>query len=431
MVRKTNVSSRICLVAAAAGAAVLIALPIAAAGPAGLDPSFGSGGTARVDLGGGDHLEAVAATADGGIVAVGLSISASQRADLAVVRLRRDGTPNTSFGRDGRVLTDLGQYDYASDVAVQRDGAIVVAATATWRPTLLRYLPDGTLDKNFGTNGIVNPAVGRRDTSLVRVFVRPNGRILTVGYFLDTRSTFVLAQFTRNGAPDASFGRNGIVVTDVGTTVADAALGPGGTIVAAGTWTDPRKRSSADDFPVEAVVVRYKANGTLDRSFGRGGILRRDLRPDGCCVVAAVAVQPNGRILLGGYAVPGLPAVARLRPNGALDAAYGRNGMVVLPTGAGVSALALDRAGRALATLRHAGGRMDSDLGVVRLTRSGDLDRPFAASGVGLADLGVFEDAWALALQRDGRIVVAGYSGGALLSADAANDFAFARFDPR
>ena len=414
----------------AAGGAALLLLPLAAAAPGALDPTFGAGGTVRVDLGGSDHLEAVASTTDGGLVAAGLSITGEARSDFALLRLRADGTPDTRFGRDGRVLTDLGQYDYARDVAVARDGTIYVAGTATWRPTLLRHLPDGSLDKNFGTDGVVHPAVAR-DASLVRVFVRPNGKVVTVGHFHEAPTSFFVAQFTRSGAPDRSFGRNGIVVTDARAALADAALGPGGTIVAAGTWTDPRKRSSADGFPVEAVVVRYRPNGTLDRSFGRRGIVRHDLRPDRCCVVAAVAVQPDRRILLGGYAVPGTPAIARLRANGTRDLAYGRNGKVVLPTGAGVGALVVDRSGRAVAALRQAGPRVDHDLAVVRVTRSGELDRPFARSGVGFADLGVFEDAWAVALQRDGRIVVGGYTGGALLSAAAANDFALARYAAR
>jgi uncharacterized delta-60 repeat protein len=397
----------------------LISLALAGAAGGDIDVGFGREGKVLTDFGASDHAFSVAVQPDGKIVAAGTTLSASGQADFALARYLSDGRLDPSFGRDGRVVTDLGGSEVAVDVVVQRDGKIVVAGAGA----LARYAADGSLDRSFGTDGVVAIRFGRASTLLER-----EGRLVVAG---TARGGFALARFRANGTLDRTFGGDGTIVTRVGgrTSAGDASLTRDGKIVVAGTRLDPRKRSTGDRFPVDLVVGRYRANGTLDRSFGRNGIATYDLRRADCCYAEAIGVQRNDSVVVAGYGERGgRPAVLRLRPDGRRDLGFGRWGQAAIGLGSGVGGLALDGRGRIVVAIRHAATGPGSDLGVVRFTASGRPDVRFAKGSATTTDLGAFDDAWALALQADGKILVAGYSGGQLLSSSDPNDFAVARY---
>jgi uncharacterized delta-60 repeat protein len=187
------------------------------------------------------------------------------------------------------------------------------------------------------------------------------------------------------GDLDPSFGGSGMVITDLGVGGAQAnavAIQPDGKIVAAGT-------SGSEHF----VVVRYLADGTLDATFGNGGKAVPDL--GGIFEQAyGLALQPDGKIVLVGTTAPQgyccQYVVARLLPDGALDAGFGTRGRVFTTLAGGLQsfgAVAIQPDGKIVA----AGGgysSFGSALAVVRYLSNGTLDSTFGSSGAALFAVG-------------------------------------------
>ena len=224
---------------------------------------------------------------------------------FALVRYLRDGTLDPSFGTGGRVTTatDAG----AGSVALKPDGKIVVAGSngSSSQPscTVARYNTDGSLDATFGSAGIVKTTPGSF-SHVAAVMVQQNGKILVVGSAGITRAVFALARYNRNGTLDSSFGSRGIVKGGFGPKSSAepmaAARQPDGRIVAVG-WYFRYPRW-------EFAVARFRANGSLDSSFGVGGRITTSFRSAAPKTsrqrqdeADAVAIQPNGKIVVAGH----------------------------------------------------------------------------------------------------------------------------------
>jgi uncharacterized delta-60 repeat protein len=295
--------------------------------------------------------------------------------------------------------------DWAYAVAIQPDGKIVVAgrsASGAWRFAVARYTMRGRLDPSFGSSGTVRTVIGLGfQAAATAAAVDRRGRIVVAGR-AESRtevSEIGLARYTGRGRLDRAFGRAGTAVTALGGASgrALAIQADGRIVVAAGP-----------------AVLRYTPRGRLDRSFGRGGIAT------GGGDAAALAIQADGKLVTAGRA-SGEDAgfgLGRYTPRGRLDPSFGSAGKVVTRLGsfAGASALALDRDGKIVA----AGFANVDDFGVARYTARGTLDATFGKGGRVTTNIGFrgagpqpeeSEDAAnAVAVQRDGRIVVAGGS---------------------
>jgi len=263
---------------------------------------------------------------------------------MIVVRYRPNGRLDAGFGRGGVVAIDIDRYDMARAVAIQPDGAIVVAGLASdgslGRPVLARLLPDGSLDGTFGTGGLV---IGKKKWHFAPedLSLQPDGRIVVSGVRLPSVE---VRRYLPDGRRDASFGSNGRVDTPLSPSMHTAvALRPDGGIVVTGTLAGDH-----GDFGVAAL----RPDGSLDGTFGTYGIAKVDF--GGTADEAlAVAIDAGGSVILGGDAIGEgrLFAVARLLPDGSLDASFGHDGRVT--TGGGelgfVQDLALDGYGRIVA----------------------------------------------------------------------------------
>ncbi|HEU4388442.1 MAG TPA: delta-60 repeat domain-containing protein [Blastocatellia bacterium] len=288
--------------------------------------SFGN----ALDLG-----EAVAVQQDGKIVVAGESTWIGQR-DFALVRYTADGRLDESFGNRGKVLTDFaGDADGGGDLVIQPDGKIVVVGYGRTNGfphvALVRYTGAGLLDTTFGGGKVVLD-IGRfsfgSDLALL-----PNGQILVVGYVsFDTREDFVLARYDADGTLDRSFGSNGIVTTDMfgGNDRARAVIvQPDGRIIVGGN------AGSTTGMGLDFGIARYNSDGTLDQSFGIGGKSRTDFFGDQDTIQSLV-LQADGRIVAVGtkdFADRALFsqadfAVARYNPDGTLDDNFGVEGKV-------------------------------------------------------------------------------------------------------
>jgi len=306
----------------------------------------------------------------------------SARTVLAV-----DGDLDPTFGADGKVLTDFDHStDIANAVAIQADGKLVVVGT-TYRDNdfsnedfaVARYNPDGTLDKTFGAGGKVQTDFPGLAAVASSVVIQPDGKIVVAGgaFPLFTfLGDFKLVRYNSNGSLDTSFGDGGIVTTTFpeGSYAFDMALQTDGKIIAAGTVFVDF--NPGDSSNTDFALARYNQDGTPDGTFGNGGQVTTDFvgLEDDAF---SVLIQPDGKIVAVGSAND--------------PATY-------------------------------------YDFAAVRYLSNGTIDTTFGVAGKLHTDFGDqnFDRARSAALQSDGRIVAAGF---AISQNGGVQNFAIARYD--
>jgi uncharacterized delta-60 repeat protein len=284
----------------------------------------------------------------------------------------------------------------------------------------------GALDPGFGSGGKVTTSIGAAGVADAwAVLLQPDGKIVAVGDSFNTVDyDFGLARYNADGSLDPSFGAAGKVTTPIGQSgdIAFAgALQPDGKIVVAGK-TDG---GGSSDFG----IARYNANGGLDTAFGDAGKVRLAIS-SGFDAAKGLALQVDGKVVVAGRgSVNGVDedfTLVRLRVDGSLDTGFGLNGVVSTPIGSShdiASAVALQPDGKiVVAGTSHIGNR--AQFALARYNADGSLDSSFGAGGKVTTPVGGNSDsANALVLQPDGKLVVAG------TSFNGANtDFALARF---
>jgi uncharacterized delta-60 repeat protein len=281
-----------------------------------LDTTFDGDGmvTTGFDDGWNDFGRAVAIQNDGKIVVVGEDGNIAET-DLALARYNSDGSLDTTFSGDGKVITAIGSfYDVPFDVIIQPDGKIVLAGYAqkaydVWDFALARYNSDGSLDASFGTGGKVVTNLVDPYEAFWGSALQPDGKILVVGFLGQSYQDMVLARYDPDGSPDASFGQNGIVVLTVGNPpecIRAIQLMPDGRFVVAGF--------SNNDF----ALLRFNGDGSPDNTFGDNGVVFIDVNGSQDWGLDLV-IQPDGKLVVAGYSFDGSnydSAVARYQPDG-------------------------------------------------------------------------------------------------------------------
>ena len=422
-------------------AVAVVVLSLATGCGSGEGRGSASAGWVLTDFGRDDGASAVAIQPDGRIVVAGGSgpqVRAPNGSDFALARYTLAGKLDPSFGVDGRVVTDFGPNSYAADVAIQADGKIVVAG-GTWgfpfHSALARYTPDGHLDRSFGVRGKVSTRFGPANA----VVIQDDGKIIAAGSSgggeCIYQKSFALARYRPDGTLDQSFGIKGTVTTDVGPCAyVDAVVTQGrGLIVAAGPSGSPSSLT----------VTRYYPDGILDRSFGAGGKVRTKFGQR-FATAADVTVERTGKIVVAGtsgefhadeFGTPRNFALARYKPDGNLDPAFGIGGRVVTSLGASdrAAAVAIGIDGNIVVagtTILRENDELPADFALVRYRPSGSLDTTFGARGKVLTAFAAnrANSASAVAIQEDGKIVVAGRSADGVLRHPG--DFALARYNP-
>jgi uncharacterized delta-60 repeat protein len=315
-----------------------------------LDGSFGSGGKVTTEVSSAiaadDRANALALQPDGKLVVAGSAVNAPSAQDIALVRYNADGSLDAAFGTGGIVTTDLGGSDQANALALQPDGKLVVAGSADKGTTgqdfaLVRYNADGSLDTTFASGGVAMTDLAGSDDIALALAVQADGRLVAAGTATNPDGLdFALVRYNAEGSLDAGFGVGGKVTTEVAGTldVATALVIQGnGKLVAAGQAIGADGSSDFD-------LVRYRPDGSLDTGFGVGGKVTTDFG-GGSDTARALALQPNGRLLAAGIAQsasgPADFAVARYRPDGSLDLTFGAGGKTTTDFGGGEFAFAL------------------------------------------------------------------------------------------
>jgi uncharacterized delta-60 repeat protein len=215
------------------------------------------------------------------------------------------GDLDPTFGTGGIGITPLGSFDdFASAVALQPDGKIVVAGQSSSGSNnsdfaLARYNPDGSLDASFGSGGKITTAIGSRNAAYA-VALQPDGKIIAAGFtYIVGDGDIALVRYNPDGSLDTTFGTGGTIRTSIGNSGEDVhgvALQPDGKIVAAGSSLTVNE--SDRDF----TLVRYNPDGSLDINFGNEGKIITNIQGTGSSDIArAVVVQPNGKIVVAGH----------------------------------------------------------------------------------------------------------------------------------
>ena len=263
-----------------------------------LDSSFGVGGRQTTACG---AWPSVGIDAADRIVVAG-SLHIADATVFCVARYHADGSPDLTFGTAGVTTTRIRTLSMPNALSIHRDGRIVLAGY-TYDPdspimhaVLASYTDNGILDSEFGTFGTIVENFGTTEGFSDVVFDR-EGRIVATATVTAARREFFAARYASNGTPDAHFNGNGQVIVDFAenTGYYDAraealALDENGRIVLVGTF--------GDDLGADAVLARLNPDGSLDASFGADGRIRTNFGE--LDFVAAVAVDPTGRIVLGG-----------------------------------------------------------------------------------------------------------------------------------
>jgi uncharacterized delta-60 repeat protein len=381
------------------------------ASPGDLDTSFSGDGKKTIDFGGVDAANVVLVQPNGRIVVAGGGGAANR---FCVARLRSNGVLDTAFGSGGKRVIGFGgvgesDFESAFGAALQRDGKIVLAGNSGVRVAVARLNPNGSLDATFSGDGkkTFSWAPGAISGAL-DVLVLPDGKLVVAGFSGPEGGDVQVARLKANGALDTAFGTGGKAAVDFGGTDFGLAVArqPDGRLVVAGGSTAGG-----------AVVARLRANGTLDPDFDGDGRL---MLPGGG-EARAVLVQPDGKIVVAGnLGLSEVMTVTRLNPNGSPDTTFDGDGTAVIDFGPGS-----DRAEGAVlqpdckivvAGSTQAGG----GFAVARLNANGSPDATFGAAGTAAVNFGAGAPGHAVALQPNGRIVVAGQRKGG-------DDFAVAR----
>ena len=339
-----------------------------------LDPSFGAGGVALFALPGSQFVSTVTTDSDGRIVASGIWDTPMDR-DMWVLRLNPDGTPDLGFGIGGGSNYDSGQdFDLGYGAAIARDGLIYLVGStgdgSVDRATVVRYTTDGNVDPTWGIGGAVTLEVGGVSARALAIRLDRRGRVVLGGYRRNANEStdFVAIRLTRKGELDPSFNKRGFKVIRFmrgqQAAVSDLAIDRRGRILLAGA------ADIAPDGVVDGLLARLKPNGKPDRSFGRGGKVSQSLYGTRV-TLARIRLDRAGRIVASGSARRptgvGRALLLRFRSDGSLDRSFGKKGQLQLSFGepeASGSTLVIDSKGRYLL-----GGSV-FDTGLVYVTRS-------------------------------------------------------------
>jgi uncharacterized delta-60 repeat protein len=338
-----------------------------------LDVSF-----LNIGFGANASVSALAVQPDGKVLIGGNFTTYNGTARNRIARLNADSTLDASFLNIGS-----GSSNYVRAIALQPDGKVLIGGgflsyNGTARNRIARLNADGSLDLGF------NPGSGANST-LYTLALQPDGNVLIGGGFTTFNVTARnrIARLNTDGALDASFLNVG---SGANASVYAIAVQPDGKVLIAGSFTSYNGTARNR-------IARLNTDGTLDASF-----LNTPTGANG--TLYALAVQPDGKVLIGGGFATNRNRIARLNANGALDAFF-----LNTPTGANgsVKAIAVQSDGKVLI-----GGDFTTYNGfsrnrIARLNADGTFDITFKGAAVGPDN-----SVRAIAVQADGKVLIAG-----------------------
>ncbi|MCX7261869.1 MAG: hypothetical protein NTX67_03625, partial [Burkholderiales bacterium] len=362
-----------------------------------------------------DSVSATTLLADGKILMAGQSSNGS-RSDFSLIRLNANGSLDTSFSGDGKVIIRVGATDDSvSDMTLQADGKILVAGTIS-NPSkafgVIRLNTNGSLDNSFDSDGMamffdLDGANNGRAITL-----QADGKIILAGYREDyfRNIDFCLIRLNANGSLDTSFDGDGKAIIPVGVRtrfdyVSDMSLQADGKILVLGTSYNSNTTDS------EFSLIRLNTNGSLDTSFDGDGKAFISVGTS-WDLASTIKLQTDGKILVTGNSfvssVESRFSMIRLNTDGSLDTSFDTDGKVIGMSGESGSTITLQSDGKILVLTS---GSVNPSFGLIRLNANGSRDTSFDGDGKAIVSVGTTWFAPTnINLQADGKILVAGSS---------------------
>jgi uncharacterized delta-60 repeat protein len=406
-----------------------------------LDTSFGSGGAVTTPIGSQALAYAVTVYPNAGTVNDSKIVAAGfDSIGFALARYNTNGSLDTSFGSGGTVSTAIkNSASEAFAVALQPDGKVLAAGFVQWTRfassldfALERYTTSGSLDPTFGSGGIVTTNFTGKGTNTSADFafaiaLQSDGKILVAGTttgadgpYLPQDNDIALARYNSNGSLDTTFGKGGLVITSYTaipgslgwTGVSSVAVEPNGTIVVVG---EPRFtiEHSPTGLPIggHPFAIRYTPSGAVDTTFGGKGIVVLSQVPSGYDagatpdrdVSGAIQAWDGSIVVATNDTTTGYTDLARLNTDGSLGATFGTAGVAYESAGLPTESLALESDGKIVT---------GSGQGVARYLSNGAPDTTFGTNGISSPVPAPWSQGpRSVAIQPDGRIVLAGSGG--------------------
>jgi uncharacterized delta-60 repeat protein len=408
------------------------------------DSTFGKNGSVVTDFGGDDYARSAAIQGNGKIV-VGGYTSKNGAEDFALARYKPDGTLDSTFSVDGKLTNNQSTNDRINAIAFQSDGQIIVAGSSYDQTTnqftsvLARYRQDGNRDTKFGSSGWLTALFG--DSGNINALaIQKDGKIVAAGNYYNRnipKFLFAVARVNTDGTLDSSFSGDGMDTLDFGNynEARSIAIQQDGKIVVGGVAFITFNTS-------DMALVRYDTNGTRDNTFSNDGKLTGDI--GGNEEVNSLALQSDGKIIAGGQVADAGNndiALARYLTNGIPDISFSSDGWLIdyvpidVPVVYNCGTVQAD--GKILAAgyvqNKVEGSAASLDFAITRFNPDGSLDRTFSGDGIIATDFGGNDLATAIAVQKDGKIVVAGSTfapGNIFLGRGTGGNFAVVRYNP-
>lgn len=388
-----------------------------------IDTSFGAAGQAVTSWGAGQNISAsMALLPDGRFVIAGTYIQ-NGNSKLALAQFNANGSLDTSFSADGKVITNFGAGTYAFGYSVftNPDGKVTATAYVTSQSArnlgVVQYNANGVPDAGFDGDGmVVTPVAADDDCGATNAVVRQaDGKFIVVAQLTNTMlqaSDFVIRRYNTNGTADVGFGTNGRVATtfDTGLNEAQAAtVTPEGKIVVVGRST-PEGGAHA-----EFALAQYNADGSLDTSFANGGKATEAFEKGNDELKIVLALPDDKLIAIGTSAYRQSNntlrkhiVLCKYNANGSQDTTFGTSGKVYSVFGENwntVITAALQPDGKILVSNMYGlVGQLGYSYEIIRYNADGSLDTAFGAEGKVSTDFTVT----GIAFDAGGKILVSG-----------------------
>lgn len=326
---------------------------------------------------------------DGKIVLSGTSYLTYNN-DIAILRFNTNGTLDTTFNETGKVTSGIlaNGSDDLGKLAVQSDGKILATGyTTTYNLSVVRYNANGSLDTSFNNKGIVTDNFAHpyytNQPSATAVLSQTNGKVLLIGNYLGNSNTgeIFIRRYNANGSIDNTFGNSGTASLNINsnwTYSNSATLQSDGKIVITGV-------SRFDTTNNVVTLIRYNSTGTLDTTFNGTGFLNTSISANS--EGNTIAVQPDGKILVGGWVTNGANKdllLIRYNSNGSLDNTFNGTGMITQGLGNGddvILKIALQSDGKIAVLSSYVNASSSVKLALLRYQSNGSLDTSFNSTG--------------------------------------------------
>ncbi len=402
-----------------------------------LDLDFGDEGIALVDVNGAkEFLRDFKLLDNGNFLITGKLNDVNDDDDInnfVLVSASPDGSLNTDFGDNGVVITSFGTYSDSRHLCIQNDNKILLGGnvtnidgvTTTKGTGLVRYFPDGTLDLEFAQDGHFFHTIGSAGSEIHVVEQLPDGKIIIGGSTITFDDDFLLLRLNMDGSLDSTFNQTGIVQNDFGEYeyIRDLEVLSDGSILACGYKEDLYGSFS------HSLLVKYLPNGDLDMDFGDNGVIYF-FNDEEYAAKFGVFVGEDNKIYTGGHMLyqGGQKCfVNRYWEDGELDVNFGNNGSAIIaeiPYSSLLEEIYVLPNGSIFACGNVYTGE-DWDMTAFKLRPNGSLDATFGENGWIIYDhLGHWDYCSSIVLDSDNAVIL----GGTFYVDESNSDFMLMKF---